>query len=282
MHFETVSPCKLNLFLYITGKRSDGYHNLQTLFVILNHGDRMYFDTTEDDKVELLTDFGFPVEKNLIYKAAMLLKKEASCTKGVRISIDKILPQGGGLGGGSGNAATVLLVLNTLWGLNLDEDSLIKLGAKLGADVPIFVKGCTCFAEGIGEILTPKSIPHKYYLVATPDCSVPTAKLFSSDRLKKDSPVKSFEKLINEPYKNCFTPVVTSEYPLVEKLLNELSVYGNSCMSGSGSSCFVAFDDENSANEAKKIISKLGVKCFVAPSVELSPVQADLKKAYFK
>ena len=128
MKFSTVSPCKLNLFLYITGKRPDGYHNLQTLFVILDHGDIMHFETTDDDRVELLTDFGFPVEKNLIYKAAMLLKEQTLCKKGVKISIDKVLPQGGGLGGGSGNAATTLMVLNRLWDLKLKEDSLLKMG----------------------------------------------------------------------------------------------------------------------------------------------------------
>ena len=177
MKFSTVSPCKLNLFLYITGKRPDGYHNLQTLFVILDHGDIMHFETTDDDRVELLTDFGFPVEKNLIYKAAMLLKEQTLCKKGVKISIDKVLPQGGGLGGGSGNAATTLMVLNRLWDLKLKEDSLLKMGTSLGADVPIFIKGKTCFAEGIGEILEEKSYPEKYYLVATPECKVPTAKL---------------------------------------------------------------------------------------------------------
>ena len=130
MKFSTVSPCKLNLFLYITGKRPDGYHNLQTLFVILDHGDIMHFETTDDDRVELLTDFGFPVEKNLIYKAAMLLKEQTLCKKGVKISIDKVLPQGGGLGGGSGNAATTLMVLNRLWDLKLKEDSLLKMGTS--------------------------------------------------------------------------------------------------------------------------------------------------------
>ena len=125
MKFSTLSPCKLNLFLYITNKRADGYHDLQTLFVILDKGDMMHFETCDDDKVHLLTDFGFEVEKNLIYKAAMLLKEHCHYTKGIKISIDKVLPQGGGLGGGSANAATTLLVLNKLWDLNLDEDTLV-------------------------------------------------------------------------------------------------------------------------------------------------------------
>ena len=278
MKFSTVSPCKLNLFLYITGKRPDGYHNLQTLFVILDHGDIMHFETTDDDRVELLTDFGFPVEKNLIYKAAMLLKEQTLCKKGVKISIDKVLPQGGGLGGGSGNAATTLMVLNRLWDLNLKEDSLLKMGTSLGADVPIFIKGKTCFAEGIGEILEEKSYPEKYYLVATPECKVPTAKLFGSEALKKDSKVRTFEELVNAPFENSFTPVVVKEYPEVQTLLDKLSEFGPSFMSGSGSSCFVAFDSIEAAKKAQAKIEKLKISSFVARSVKVSNVIEDLNK----
>lgn len=273
MKFEVTSPCKLNLFLYITGKRSDGYHNLETLFVLLDHGDQMTFETSDTkDEVNLLTDFGFPVEKNLIYKAAMLLKKETNCKKGVNISIDKVLPQGGGLGGGSGNAATTLSVLNKLWNLNLPEDKLIKLGTSLGADVPIFIKGTTCFAKGIGEILEPVDIENKYYLVATPDCSVPTKVLFASDKLKKDSPSRSFDELMQTKFDNCFTPVVVNEYPKVKELLDTLSEFGTASMSGSGSSCFVAFDSYDHAKCAQMKIDKLNIKSFIAKSVSKSPV----------
>lgn len=278
MKFEVTSPCKLNLFLYITGKRSDGYHNLETLFVILDHGDQMTFETSDTkDEVNLLTDFGFPVEKNLIYKAAMLLKKETNCKKGVNISIDKVLPQGGGLGGGSGNAATTLSVLNKLWNLNLPEDKLIKLGTSLGADVPIFIKGTTCFAKGIGEILEPVDIENKYYLVATPDCSVPTKVLFASDKLKKDSPSRSFDVLMQTKFDNCFTPVVVNEYPKVKELLDTLSEFGTASMSGSGSSCFVAFDSYDHAKCAQMKIDKLNIKSFIAKSVSKSPVLSKLE-----
>lgn len=278
MKFEVTSPCKLNLFLYITGKRSDGYHNLETLFVLLDHGDQMAFETSDTkDEVNLLTDFGFPVEKNLIYKAAMLLKKETNCKKGVNISIDKVLPQGGGLGGGSGNAATTLSVLNKLWNLNLPEDKLIKLGTFLGADVPIFIKGTTCFAKGIGEILEPVDIENKYYLVATPDCSVPTKVLFASDKLKKDSPSRSFDELMQTQFDNCFTPVVVNEYPKVKELLDTLSEFGTASMSGSGSSCFVAFDSYDHAKCAQMKIDKLNIKSFIAKSVSKSPVLSKLE-----
>lgn len=268
----TISPCKLNLFLYITSKRDDGYHNLQTLFVILNHGDKMTFVSTDEDKVELLTDFGFPIQKNLIYKAAMALKDKTNCNKGCKISIDKILPQGGGLGGGSSNAATTLLVLNKLWNLNLSEQELIDLGAKLGADVPIFIKGCTCFAEGIGEILQEKKIQNRYYLVATPECSVPTAKLFAHEKLKKDSPIRTFEELMQTPFENCFEKVVVHEYKEVQQLLSILSQFGNSYMSGSGSSCFVGFDNLEDAKRAHKTICDMNIKCFLSESTDRSPV----------
>ncbi|MGN1280341.1 MAG: 4-(cytidine 5'-diphospho)-2-C-methyl-D-erythritol kinase [Succinivibrio sp.] len=272
MKLSVVSPCKLNLFLYITSKRADGYHNLQTLFVILDHGDHMTFQTDETNRVELLSDFGFPVEDNLIYKAAMLLKNRYGCKKGVKISIEKVLPQGGGLGGGSANAATTLSVLNRLWGLNLDEEILIREGASLGADVPVFIKGTTCFAQGIGEILEPVAFRNRYYLVATPECRVPTKELFASDKLKKDSPVRTFEELKSAKFENCFTPVVVHNYPEVQKLLDKLSEFGESYMSGSGSSCFTAFDSYDEALKAKELISGYCDSCFVAKSVDRSPV----------
>ncbi|SFS90137.1 4-diphosphocytidyl-2-C-methyl-D-erythritol kinase [Succinivibrio dextrinosolvens] len=278
MKYNFLSPCKLNLFLYITGKREDSYHNLQTLFVVLDYGDMMHFETTDEGKIELTTDFGFDEKKNLIYRAAKLLQDKTGCSLGATISIDKILPQGGGLGGGSANAATTLLVLNKLWKLNLSEEELIEMGAGLGADVPIFIKGTTCFAEGIGEKLVEVDYPQKYYLVVTPDCSVPTAKLFSSDKLKKDSPSRTYEELLEVPFENCFTPVVISEYPQVEELLKELSVYGKSYMSGSGSSCFVEFDDELSAQKALSQFKQSGYKCFVARSVKQSSVLQELKE----
>ncbi len=278
MVLDVISPCKLNLFLYITGKRADGYHNLQTLFVVLDYGDRMHFEITSDPKVELLTDFGFDYHKNLIYRAADLLMRECHPECGVKISIEKILPQGGGIGGGSGNAATTLLVLNKLWQLNLSEDKLIEYAAKLGADVPIFIKGKTCFAQGIGEILTEVSYPDKYYLVANPGCSVPTAELFASNKLKKDSPVRSYEELLKLPFENAFTPVVQDKYPEVKALLERLSTYGTSFMTGSGASCCVGFDTEDEAQKVKETLLSDGIKCFVAKAVEKTSLQAALEK----
>jgi 4-diphosphocytidyl-2-C-methyl-D-erythritol kinase len=170
------------------------------------------------------------------------------------------------------------MVLNRLWDLKLKEDSLLKMGTSLGADVPIFIKGKTCFAEGIGEILEEKSYPEKYYLVATPECKVPTAKLFGSEALKKDSKVRTFEELVNAPFENSFTPIVVKEYPEVQTLLDTLSEFGPSFMSGSGSSCFVAFDSIEAAKKAQAKIEKLKISSFVARSVKVSNVIEDLNK----
>lgn len=250
MIFECLSPCKINEFLYITGKRPDGYHNLETLFVVLNFGDRMHFEISEEGQVQLATAFDFPQEQNLIYKAAMLLKENYYVKKGCRISIDKVLPQGGGLGGGSGNAATVLQVLSTLWDLNLDDETLIELGITLGADVPLFIKGVPTFGQARGEILTPVDYPKHFYLVVNPGCKVPTATLFKSPLLKRNSTPLSFAEHMQKSFENCFTPVVTATYPQVKDMLLELSAYGNARMSGSGSSCFVSFTNKDECDRA--------------------------------
>ena len=279
MIFSTVSPCKLNLFLYITGKRPDGYHNLQTLFVILDHGDPMTFEVTDSKEISITPDFGVPPEDNLIYKAACALRKQAGLTLGARISISKVLPMGGGLGGGSGNAATTLLVLNKLWNLNYSCDQLIEIAAKLGADVPIFIMGTTCFAEGIGEILTPVEYPDYFYLVSTPSCKVPTGKLFSSPMLKRDSPSRSLSELIVLPFENSFTTVVIREYPDVEKLLALMrDLAGNAYMSGSGSSCFSRFNTKEEALVAQSRLLEHKVSSFIAASMKESRVISDLKK----
>lgn len=278
MKFTCTSPCKLNEFLYITGKRPDGYHDLQTLFTVLDYGDEMSFEVTDDGRVDLITPFPFPKEENLIYRAAMALKPLAKSSCGCIIAIEKKLPEGGGLGGGSGNAATTLQVLNRLWDLRLGKSDLIALAVKLGADVPIFIEGVSCFGEGIGEILTPVAWNRRWYLVANPGCKVPTAKLFASDRLRKDSPVRTLDELMSVPFENCFTPVVTGEYPQVAKLLEILGKLApDARMSGSGSSCFVSFTSKEDATWALDELGKYGdFNAFIAPSCERNTVIAAL------
>lgn len=278
MKFTCQSPCKLNEFLYITGQRPDGYHDLQTLFTVLDYGDEMSFEVTGDGIVDLVTRFPFPKEQNLIYKAALALKPLVRTSCGCRISISKRLPEGGGLGGGSGNAATTLQVLNRLWDLRLPKADLIAIAARLGADVPVFIEGVSCFGEGIGEILTPVPRPTRWYLVVNPGCKVPTAKLFASPQLKKDSPVRKLDELLAAPFENCFTPVVTAAYPQVAKLLNILGELGTDArMSGSGSSCFVSFTAREDALWAlDQIRGQGGFNAFIAPSCNHNTVIAAL------
>ncbi len=276
MPISVISPCKLNLFLYITGKRPDGYHNLQTLFVVLDYGDYMTFSKRNDDSFNLKGKFDFNIENNIIYKAWKILA-ESYNIGGIDISIEKILPMGGGLGGGSANAATTLLVLNHIYQLNLSEDILINIASSLGADVPIFIKGRTCFGEGIGEILKPVDYPECFYLVVTPDCKVPTKELFLSKELKKDSPKMDYNELINQKFENCFTPVVIRKYPQVKELLLELSQFGNAYMSGSGSSCFVSFKNRIEAENAMQKLKGHYSKMFVAKAVNKNQVLDALK-----
>jgi 4-diphosphocytidyl-2-C-methyl-D-erythritol kinase len=277
MQLSVLSPCKLNLFLYITGKRPDGYHNLQTLFVVLNYGDTMTFTQNSDNTCNIHGSFGFKTEDNLIYKAWKKLH-DSFGIGGVDIRIKKTLPMGGGLGGGSANAATMLLVLNHINHLNLSEEDLIRIGAALGADVPIFIKGGTCYAEGIGEKLTRVKYKDYFYLVVTPSCKVPTKELFASQDLKKDYPQRSFEELMHTPFENCFTKVVEKAYPQVSALLSELSQYGQSYMSGSGSSCFVAFESEEKARIAMQRLQPKYSNIFIAPSVNYNPILKGLSQ----
>ena len=276
--FSCISPCKLNLFLYITGRRPDGYHDLQTLFCLLDYGDTMHFSVNDDKEIKLLTDFGFPKEENLIYKAAKMLKENSKTDKGCCISIDKILPQGGGLGGGSSNAATTLLVLNKLWGTNLSEDELASLGRQLGADVPVFVRGKSAFAEGVGEKLSPLELPKRYYLVYTPNCHVSTKAVFSDPNLKRDSKKRSLNELLNQPFNNDFTLTVRKNYSEVGHALDRLVKYGPAFMSGSGSSCFVSFTEKADAVKALEDFDPQDGKSFIAASVNLSPVLTALNE----
>ena len=276
--FSCLSPCKLNLFLYITGRRPDGYHDLQTLFCLLDYGDTMHFNVDGDNKIKLLTDFGFPQEDNLIYKAAKMLKEYSKTNKGCSILIDKILPQGGGLGGGSSNAATTLLVLNKLWGTNLSEDELASLGKQLGADVPVFIRGKSAFAEGVGEKLSPLELPKRYYLVYTPDCHVSTKAVFGDPNLKRDSKKRSLNELLSQPFNNDFTPTVRKNYYEVGHALDRLVKYGPAFMSGSGSSCFVSFNEKADAVKALEDFDPQNGKSFIASSVNLSPVLTALNE----
>ncbi|MDX5406532.1 MAG: 4-(cytidine 5'-diphospho)-2-C-methyl-D-erythritol kinase [Chromatiaceae bacterium] len=267
---------KLNLFLHITGRRPDGYHNLQTLFQLLDVGDELTFTLRQDNNILLSCNNAELVsEQNLVLRAARLLQQYRNSTQGCDIHLNKRLPMGGGLGGGSSDAATTLLGLNKLWQLNLTVDTLAELGLRLGADVPLFVRGQTAFAEGVGEKLQPVNLAEKVYLVVTPDCHISTAEIFQHPDLIRNSAPISLEKLHQSPWRNDCQPLVERLYPNVAITLQWLVEYAPCQMTGTGASVFAAFPDQTSAQHA---LMQLPANCqgFIAKGVNQSPVWAAL------
>ncbi|WP_447881192.1 4-(cytidine 5'-diphospho)-2-C-methyl-D-erythritol kinase [Serratia fonticola] len=272
------SPAKLNLFLYITGRRADGYHQLQTLFQFLDYGDMLTIVPRQDDQIQLLTPVeGVPDEQNLIVRAARLLQQHctthsiATLPRGADISIDKRLPMGGGLGGGSSNAATVLVALNELWQCGLSDDQLADMGLTLGADVPVFVRGHAAFAEGIGEQLQPANPAEKWYLVAHPGVSIPTPVIFADAELKRDTPVRPLDALLQAPYANDCEPIARKRFREVEQLLSWLLQYAPSRLTGTGACVFAEFDSEPAALQVLNQ-APAWLRGFVARGVNVSPL----------
>jgi len=280
--FHFPSPAKLNLFLHITGKRDDGYHNLQSIFQFLDHGDTISISPNSSGEITLLTPVtGVSKEDNLIYKAAKLIAYYVDESLGAEIKVDKKLPMGGGLGGGSSNAATTLLALNALWQANLSIDKLAELGLSLGADVPVFVRGNAAFAEGVGELLTPVEPTEYWYLVTKPNVSISTASVFQSPDLPRNStPIQlqdiDMSETIIEQHNDCQTMVI-KHYPEVAKLLSWLVEYAPSQMTGTGACIFSRF---NSEKEARNIQSQLAdnIESFVAKGLNKSPVFEAIEK----
>ena len=278
------SPGKLNLFLFITGRRVDGYHNLQTLFQFLDYGDEMTFAVDLSAQIRLLNPIdNVPCEENLIYRAAQRLKMQAIAdgrcedSVGVAIGLDKKLPMGGGLGGGSSNAATTLIALNQLWQLNYSLSQLADLGLALGADVPIFVHGYAALAEGVGEQLTPVEPLEKWYLVAHPNVSIPTPVIFNDPELTRDSPVRSVEQLMNSPWSNDCEPIARKRFRKVDELLNWLLEYAPSRLTGTGACVFAEFDSEAAARHVLTLTPPW-MTCFVAKGVNVSPLHRRLSE----
>lgn len=276
------SPAKLNLFLYITGQRADGYHTLQTLFQFLDYGDTLTIVPRQDGQLRLLTPVdGVPNEENLIIRAARLLMKTAADSQrlaegsGADISIDKRLPMGGGLGGGSSNAATVLVALNHLWQCGLSEDELAAIGLTLGADVPVFVRGHAAFAEGVGEVLTPVEVAEKWYLVAHPGVSIPTPVIFRDPELPRNTPVRSIETLLNCEFGNDCEVIARKRFREVDDVLSWLLEYAPSRLTGTGACVFAEFDTELAARQVLEQAPEW-LQGFVAKGVNLSPLKQAL------
>lgn len=267
---------KLNLFLHITGRRPDGYHNLQTLFQLLDVGDELTFTLRPNSDIKLnCNNTQLINEQNLVLRAARLLQQYSNCTQGCDIYLDKRLPMGGGLGGGSSDAATTLLGLNKLWQLGLSVDTLAELGLKLGADVPLFVRGFTAFAEGVGEKLQPLPMAEKFYLVVTPDCHISTAEIFQHADLIRNTPTIPFEHVLTAKWHNDCQPLVERLYPIVAITLQWLVEYAPCQMTGTGASVFAAFPDQTSAQHALAQLPP-SWRGFIAKGVNQSPLLAAL------
>ncbi|WGS50317.1 4-(cytidine 5'-diphospho)-2-C-methyl-D-erythritol kinase [Paraburkholderia sp. D15] len=259
---DCLAPAKLNLFLHITGRRPDGYHTLQTVFQLLDWGDTLHFQRRDDGLITRSTDIAnVPAEHDLTVRAATLLKTHTGSSEGVDIAIDKRLPMGGGLGGGSSDAATTLLALNRLWKLNVPRLELQHLALKLGADVPFFVFGKNAFAEGVGEALDVVQLPPRHFLVVTPRVQVPTAAIFSEKALTRDSKpliITDFpaELSCNTEWpesfgRNDMQPVVVGKYAEVAQVLRWFENVAPARMSGSGASVFAAFRSRVEAEAAQ-------------------------------
>ncbi|MDX9688013.1 4-(cytidine 5'-diphospho)-2-C-methyl-D-erythritol kinase [Halopseudomonas formosensis] len=273
------APAKLNLFLHITGRRADGYHLLQTLFQFLDHGDTLHFTPREDGQIRLLTELpGVAAEDNLILRAARRLQQVSGTRLGADIVLDKRLPMGGGIGGGSSDAATTLVGLDHLWQTDLGEDRLAALGLELGADVPVFVRGRAAWAEGVGEQLTPVEVDEPWYLVVVPPCHVSTAEIFSDERLTRDTTPITLAAFREHGGRNDCLPVVTARYPEIRNTLILLNKFCEAKMTGTGSCLFGAFPNER---EADKVRARLPatLQAFVAKGCNTSPLHALLNKA---
>ncbi|MCP3674956.1 MAG: 4-(cytidine 5'-diphospho)-2-C-methyl-D-erythritol kinase [Gammaproteobacteria bacterium] len=283
MTSKWLAPAKLNLFLHITGKRDDGYHNLQTIFQFLDYSDELSFEITNDGVIQLEEPLvGVPDEDNLIIQAAKMLRAFAgkktdgfSDRKGTTVSINKRLPMGGGLGGGSSNAATTLVALNYLWQLNLSNDELKIIGLKLGADVPVFIHRKACLAEGVGEKFTDVEPEQCWYLVIVPDCQVNTGEIFSNSSLTRNSKTLRIRPLLDWEVlgvlRNDCEALVKNLYPEVNQSLEWLSKYGLARMTGTGCCVFSPFPSEEEAGKIAALLPE-DVKAFVAQGVNQSPL----------
>ncbi|VAW93919.1 4-diphosphocytidyl-2-C-methyl-D-erythritol kinase [hydrothermal vent metagenome] len=272
------APAKLNLFLHITAQREDGFHLLQTVFVLIDFADQLGFCITDTPLIELDYQLaGVSKEQDIIYRAARALQQKTGTLQGARITLEKNLPMGGGLGGGSSDAATTLLVLNHLWGCGLDLPDLAAIGLTLGADVPVFIYGQNAWAEGVGEQLIPVDIPKTWYLVLIPEINVSTEQIFSDPQLIRDCPPITIRDFLAGQGQNVCEPIVAARSPEVVAALKALADSGAKArMTGTGACVFAAFDTET---EARQIWSTLSARWngFIAQGLDHSPVHEMLK-----
>ncbi|EEY79149.1 LOW QUALITY PROTEIN: 4-(cytidine 5'-diphospho)-2-C-methyl-D-erythritol kinase, partial [Acinetobacter calcoaceticus RUH2202] len=265
------SPAKLNLFLHITGRRENGYHELQTIFQLIDLYDWMIFKPTLDEQIEIDGLSEVRPEENLIYRAAQILRPHAKKFCGLNIKIEKNIPMGAGLGGGSSNAATTLIVLNQLWECGLNKEQLADYGVKLGADVPIFIYGKNAWAEGIGEHLSFIDLDQKQFIILKPDCFISTQLLFSQKTLTRDSKTTKFCAYQLEPsnFGNNFEPLARQLYPEVEEAMQYLDQFGQAKLTGTGACVFIEVTNEMNIDE---ILKHSPCKSYLVNSLKESPL----------
>ncbi len=273
------APAKLNLFLHVIGRRPDGYHELQTVFQLIDLCDFLTFRPTDDGTISRPAGApGFAWEDDLAVRAARLLQAETGCSRGVEIRIDKRIPPGGGLGGGSSDAATALVALNHVWGTGLPRETLAALGLRLGADVPVFVGGRSGWAEGVGERLTPLDLPGRWYAVVRPDCEVGTAGVFRAPELTRNTPPTTITGFLSSGGRNDCEPVVRRRHPEVAEALDWLAHRAQARLTGTGSCVFAPAADEAAA---RRMLEGLPGRWqgFVARGLNESPLLAREREA---
>jgi 4-diphosphocytidyl-2-C-methyl-D-erythritol kinase len=249
------APAKLNLFLHVTGQRPDGYHELQTLFQLLDWGDELSIEPLDEPGISRpRASYAVKEADDLAVRAALVLQAETSCKQGARIEVNKRIPAGAGLGGGSSDAATVLVVLNRLWGCGLKIDELVSIGIGLGADVPVFIRGYSALASGVGDVLEPVELGEQNYLLVFPGFSVSTAEVFSDAALPRNSSRISLSEALAGTGRNDCEVVIKERFPVFNQMLKELGKWGPARMTGTGSTIFISMPDEISANSAAQEI----------------------------
>ena len=270
------APAKLNLFLHVTGRRADGYHELQTVFQLIDLADSLFFEPRRDGDIRRLTGpAAVPAAEDLCLQAARRLREAGGATLGVGIRLEKRIPVRGGLGGGSSDAATTLVALNEIWGLRLPLEQLAEIGLSLGADVPLFVHGRSAWAEGVGELLTPLELAERHYAVVFPGVGIATAEVFQAPELTRKTPKTTIRGFLRAGGHNDCEPVVTGRSPEVRRALAWLAARGDARLTGTGSSVFAAFADRGAA-EAALVGLPAEWRAFVARGLDRSPLQERL------
>ena len=270
------APAKLNLFLHVTGRRADGFHNLQTLFQLLEWGDDISFEITDDARIERLEGpQSVPPTDDLTVRAAQALQAATGVRRGVLMRVRKRIPMGSGLGGGSSDAATVLRVLNHLWGTELNPTELAALGLRLGSDVPVFLHGSSAWAEGRGEILTPFELPEAWYLIVHPGVAIATGSIFQAPELTRNSPLLTIRAFSAAQTRNDCETLVRSRYPAVAEALDWLGARSSARLSGTGCCVFASF---GRAADAERVAAQVPDEwtSFVARGVNRSPLDEAL------